>query len=434
MIRLITLFFLLLLTLSSFSQENWTLEQCIEQALNNNLDIKENQLDVDLSKASLNKTTFNYLPTLSGNASHGYNWGQQIDPFTNTFATEQVRFNNFYLSSSVTLFSGLQNYYTKQQAKSDYKVQRYSVEIQQRNLKIDVTAAYLQVVLNQEILSTYQKQLKLTEQQQERIKQLIQANRKTKSELLEIEAQLSLDELNITKATNDIKTATLLLKQLINLPKEANLKVEQTELVESIKQLTELDYTSFAEMKQANEKLNGSFKSLQIAKGGISPRLSLNASVGSGFSGNNTELNSNGEFVPKSFNQQMDENLYQSVTLSLSIPILDRHQTTFNIQRAKIEVEKAKINQERTKQGLENKIEQIRIDIENAKAELASSEKALKSAQLSYENAKLKYENGAMNFTIFNEINTKLFIAQSNFIQAKFQHYFKRYIYSYYSE
>ncbi|PCI93403.1 MAG: hypothetical protein COB15_16510 [Flavobacteriales bacterium] len=408
-----------------FGQENWTLEKCIDYALKNNLNIKENQLDVDLSKASLNKTTFNYLPSLNANASHGYNWGQRIDPFTNTFATKQVRSNNFYLNSSVTLFSGLQNYHTKQQAKSAYKAQQYNIEIQQRNLKIDVTAAYLQVVLNQEILLTYQEQLKLTEQQKERTELLIEANRKTKSELLEIEAQVSLNELNVTKAANDIKTATLLLKQLINLPKETEFKVEQTEISESLEQLIELDYTTLVEMEQAKERVNSSFKSLQIAKGGLYPRLSLNASVGSGFSGNNTALNTNGEFVPKAFNQQLDENLYQSVTLSLSIPILDRHQTTFNIQRAKIEVEKAKINQEKTNQDLENKIEQLKVDIINTQSELSSSEKALKSAQLSSENAKLKYENGVMNFTAYNEINTKLFVAQSNLIQVKFKYHFK---------
>ena len=272
MTRLTTLFFLLLLALSSFSQENWTLEKCIDHALKNNLNIKESQLDVDLSKASSNKTTFDYLPTLSGNATHGYNFGQRIDPFTNTFATERVRSNNFYLSSSITLFSGLQNYYTKQKVKSDYKAQQYNVAIQQRNLKIDVTASYLQVILNQEILKTYQEQLKLTQQQKERTKQLIQANRKTKSDLLEIEAQLSLNELNVTKATNDIKTTTLMLKQLINLSKETDFKIEQTEIDQPIEQLTELDYTSLIETEQAKERLNSSFKSLQIAQGGIYPR------------------------------------------------------------------------------------------------------------------------------------------------------------------
>jgi len=433
MIRLTIFSFLLLFALPSESQENWTLEKCIDYALKNNLNIKDSQLEVDLSLASLNKTTFNYLPTLSGNASHGYNWGQQIDPFTNTFATERVRSNNFYLSSSVTLFSGLQNYYTKQQAKSNYKAQQYNIEIQQRNLKIDVTAAYLQVILNQEILKTYQEQLKLTQQQQEGTKLLIEANRKTKSELLEIEAQLSLDGLNVTKATNDIKTTILMLKQLINLPAATDFKIEQAKIDQTTEQLIEFDFTSLIETEQAKERLNSSFKSLQIAKGDIYPKLSLNASIGSGFSGNNTELNTNGEFLPKAFNKQVDENLYQSVTLSLSIPILDRHQTTFNIQRAKIEVEKAKINKERTDQDLQNKIEQLKIDIENAKLELASSEKALKAAQLSSENTKLKYENGRVDFRTYNEINTKLFVAQSNLIRAKFQYHFKNKLMTIYS-
>jgi len=415
-------------------QEKWTLENCINHALTNSLTIKENLLDVNLSKSNLNQTKFNYLPTLNGNADHGYNWGQRIDPFTNTFATEQVRSNNFYLSSSITLFSGLQNYHLKEQAKSDYKAQQYNVEIQQRNLKIDVSATFLQVILNREILDTYQEQLKLTQQQKNRVEILIESDRKTQSDLLEIEAQIALDELNITKAKNDIKTATLLLKQLINLPKKDNFQIDSIEITTSNQLLKDIDYSSLAETKQTQERLNSSLKSLQLSKGRIFPSLSLNAQAGSGFSGNNKELNPNGEFIPKAFNTQLDENLYQSVTLTLSIPILDRHQTTFNIQKARIEVERATINQEKANQDIENKIEQLKVDIENVQSEFTSSEKALKSAQLSYQNAKLKYENGVIDFTSLNEINTKLFIAQSNLIQAKYQHYFKRYVYNFYKD
>ena len=83
---------------------------------------------------------------------------------------------------------------------------------------------------------------------------------------------------------------------------------------------------------------------------------------------------------------------------------------------------------------MQNKVEQLKIDIDNTKLELASSEKALKSAQLSSKNAKLKYENGAMNFATYNETSAKLFIAQSNFIQAKFKHHFKNKLMAIYSE
>lgn len=432
--KIVLVLFGLIICSTSICQESWTLEKCIEYAINNNLKIKESQLNVDISNASIKQTSFNFVPTLQGYASHGYNWGQRIDPFTNTFATNQVRSNNFYLSSSATLFSGLQNYYIKQQAITDHKDQQYSIEIIQRNLRIDVTAAYLQVLLNREILSSYSEQLKLTLQQKERTKILINANRKTTSDILEIEAQLSLDKLNVTKAENDIKTVTLVLRQLINLPNETDFSIVTDSVNQGIIPILAIETSSLIEMQQAQGRLNSSNNALQIAKGGVYPRLSVNAYVGTGFSGNNKELNNSGEVITKLFNQQLDENLYQAVNFSMNIPILDRHQAAFNIQRSKIEVEKAKINQETTKRILENNFAQLRIDIENAKAEVESSKKFLKFAQLSADNAKLRFENGVINFTAFNEINTKLFVAQSNLIQAKFKYDFKNKLMLIYSE
>ena len=424
--QIIILFFLLISQLL-LGQEEWTLEKCTEFAINNNLNLKTSQFDVQLSKDNLDQTKFNYFPTLNGNASHGYNWGQRIDPFTNEFATQRVRSNNFYLSSSLTLFSGLQNYYMQQQAKTDYKIQEYNIEIQERNLKIDVAVAYLQVILNKEILLTYKEQLKLTEEQKKRIEILIDAGKNTKSNLFEIEAQIALDELNITKSNSDIETSILSLKQLINLPQELNFIINQKDIELDLLQSSEINYAELPEIKQVEERLNSSIKSLQISKGRAYPTLSINASLGSGFSGNSQELINN-ELVTKSFNKQLDNNFYQSASLSLNIPIFYKFQTRNSIQRAKIEVERAKVNQDRIIQELRYRIEKLKIDIENAKAQLTSSEKALKTAQLSSENAKIKYEAGIINFTTFNEINTKLFSAQSSLIQAKFQQYFKTYL------
>ena len=130
--------------------------------------------DIDFSIAEINvrANNLNFLPNLNGNASHGYNWGQTIDPFTNSFATDRVRYNNFYLSSSVTLFSGLQNYYEKKVSSIDKEIILANREIDKRNLTLEILSAYLRIKLNNEFFLLNQKHLSYSQEQVRRARLL----------------------------------------------------------------------------------------------------------------------------------------------------------------------------------------------------------------------------------------------------------------------
>ncbi len=154
--KIITL--LILFPYSLFGQEKvWTLQECINSGFVNNAGIRLAEIDISIANSNLKSTQLNFLPTLNGNVSHGYNWGQTIDPFTNSFATTQVRYNTFYLASSVTLFSGLQNHYEKKINHINLAVNLINEQIEKRNVLIDVLGAYLQVQLNNEIVHLKQK-------------------------------------------------------------------------------------------------------------------------------------------------------------------------------------------------------------------------------------------------------------------------------------
>jgi len=147
----------------SITENTWTLEQCIDSALVNNYAIGTANIKSDIANVQLKNAKYSYLPSLNGGATHGYNWGQTIDPFTNQFATNRVQYNNFYLSSSLVLFSGLQNYYGQKIIEIDWQSQAYNKQIEERNLKIQVATTYLQVLLNNEIYLALKEQLKLTQ-------------------------------------------------------------------------------------------------------------------------------------------------------------------------------------------------------------------------------------------------------------------------------
>jgi len=403
----------------------WNLEKCINYATKNNLDFKTSQLNLTQIEIQKKQTKYALLPSLSGGASHGYNWGQKIDPFTNQFATDRVRSNSLYLSSNVTLFSGLRNYYLKKKTNSDYLVQKYNNEIQKRNLKIEVTALFLQALLNQKTIAIANKKLNYSVKQKNRIQILIFQEHKTKYDLYEIESQLAMDSLVLVKAKNEYKISVLQLKQYLSLKKETTFEIDtvfnQKEVSNSY---FKVDYENLIETNLQKEQQKINTYNLKIAKSGLYPTLSLSASLGSGYSGNNKELVGQ-EYLPKPFDIQLQNNFYQTVTLNLSIPIFNGYQTRTQINSAKIEIKKAQIQQEKISLDLENKIEKLKIEIDNLSTQIQSTKIALFSTQKAFEVATLKYESGTINFYQYSESRNKLFEIQSEYLQVQFRYSFK---------
>ncbi|MBK7183836.1 MAG: TolC family protein [Bacteroidetes bacterium] len=203
-----------------------TLEQCIDFALKNNIQIKQTELNTDLSKVNLTQSQANLLPSLNANASHSYNIGRTIDRFTNQFADAQVLSQNFGLSTDVTLFSGLQNINTIQQNRYTYLASKYDVDKMKNDVSLNVATAYLQVLYAMEALENAKNQSGITAAQVERTKKLVEAGTAANGALLDIKAQFASEELTVTTAQNQLDIAYLSLAQLLNLTTTEGLELQ----------------------------------------------------------------------------------------------------------------------------------------------------------------------------------------------------------------
>ncbi len=164
------------ITFSGFSQSNiWTLEDCINHAWENNLHIKQQQLSLDIAKQNLKQSRGNLFPTLNATAAHGYNYGRTIDPFTNEFATESVRSNNFSVSSGVTLFNGFQTLNSIRQSTMELMAGEYDVETAKNDIALAIASAYLQIMFSVELVDIAKNQLEITRQQLLRTEKLVEA-------------------------------------------------------------------------------------------------------------------------------------------------------------------------------------------------------------------------------------------------------------------
>ncbi|MEZ5147499.1 MAG: TolC family protein [Bacteroidales bacterium] len=195
----------------------WTLEECINYALDHNINIKKQYLNQQYQEEVLLQSKLGVLPSVNGFASHGYNWGQRVDPFTNEFATDRVRSNNIYVSGDLNLFSGFQQVNIIKRNKLDLLKAQYDADYYQDDIAISVATEYLQMLYYMEYVGIARNQLEITKQQVDRTSKLVEAGTLAKGDLLIIEAQLASEELSLVQAENNLALSRLNLTQLLEL-------------------------------------------------------------------------------------------------------------------------------------------------------------------------------------------------------------------------
>ena len=271
--------------------QSLTLEQCIDFALKNNIQVKQSELNTELSQINLTQSEVNILPSLNGNASHSYNTGNTVDRFTNQFHSETVLSQNFSLSSDVTIFNGLQTINTIKQNNYNLKASRLDVDKMKNDISLSIANAYLQILFNYEIVDNARNQIGLTLAQVERTKKLLDVGSAAKGTLLDIQAQLASEELNLTNAQNQLDLSFLSLSQLMNQPSADGLSIAKPELTvstdllleSSVIQIYNTALSNLPEIKSAEFKVKSANKAIDVAFGGLSPRLTFNATYGTGY-------------------------------------------------------------------------------------------------------------------------------------------------------
>lgn len=419
--------------------KQWTLEECINHALENNIQIQQSELNLLITNQNLAQSKYGMLPNINGFASHTYNFGQTIDPFTNQFATSQVRSNSLSLSSSVTLFNGFQTLNTVKKNQADLQASRFDMEKMQNDISLNIANFYLQILFSHELVKNAERQLQVTSGQITRIQKLVDAGSLPEGNLREIQAQYASEELQKINAENQLNITTLNLAQILRLEDASNFDVVMPNL-ESFQGVSELitpgalyltALETMPEVKSAEYSYYSAEKSKDIARGAYSPNLSATGSIGSGFSENNKEF-ADGELRVKPFNDQLDDNFNKSVGFRINIPIFNGMSARSNVQRAKLSLEIAELNLEDTKLQLRQKIESAHNDAIAALKRYKAAEKSVDALNLSFNYTKQRFDVGMLNSFEFNNEKNRLNNAESELLQAKYEYIFKTKVLDFY--
>ncbi len=455
---LIIVIFLSISLYSIKAQKQWTLKECIDYALEHNIQIKQQYLNLELSKGNLLQSKMALLPNINGSANQVYNYGKTIDMFTNTFATEKVQSNNFYLSSGITLFNGFQLLNTIKQNQYDAMSSAYSLDKFENDISLNIATAYLQILYNQELLEISKNQLEITTQQVERTKKLVDAGTLAKGSLLTMQSQAAGEELQLVSAQNQLDLSYLTLIQLIDLdsPKDFTIEKPIIEMAPDVSFLTEpiqiyeKSLTILPEIKSAELKVKSAYTGLSLARGRISPSLSLRGSIGTGYSGASTRYNgftTNGqdiigytsESIPVPvvkphidyniekipFNDQINDNINKSIGIYLTIPIFNNFQVKNTISASKINLKNAEYNLDLTKNNLNKSIYQAYADAKAALKKYYATLKAVEAMEESFKYTQQKFDVGMVNSIDYNDAKNKLVKAKSDLLQAKYEYVFR---------
>lgn len=415
----------------------WTLEECIAHALQNNIRIKQQEIMTQYQQSALEQSKLNLLPTLNGSASHNYAFGRALDETTYEFTeNETVQSNNFYAGSNVTLFHGLVNYNTIQKNKYQLLASEQDLERFRDDISLSIAMAYLQILLNQELVTATEAQVELTRQQIERTGKLVEAGSIARGNLLDIEAQAAREELQLVNLQNQLTLSLLTLAQMLELPGADDFDVAVPVITvddEAVRggplEVFSIAEKSRPEILSAEYQLKSAELDLAIAKGGRSPRLSLGATASTGYSDKRLKPVT---FEAYPFGEQLNDNLNYGLGFSLSIPIFNGWQVNTGIRNSRLGIENSQYALESTRKDLYKSIQQAFTDATGAMKKYNASQKAVASMEEAFRYAEQKLDVGLVTAVEYNQSKTQLLNAQSEMAQAKYEFVFKTKVLDFY--
>ena len=407
------------------AQRLWTLEQCIDTALTHNRNIKQQQLSYKAKEIAYAQAKANLLPNLNASAGQNFNFGRSLGA-DNTYISSNSATSSFGISSDLTLFDGLKMKYNIEAKKADLLASGADWLKVEKDIILNVSTVFLQVLQNKELLQNAANQLDLTRKNMTQRKELIRAGKLAEGEIYELQAQEAKEEFSLVQAENNLQLSKLDLSQVMDLEDFKDLDIvvpvnlmENELALLSAEEVYNSAVQSRPELKAAEFRLQSSEKSIAIAKADYLPSLGFGAQIGTGY------YNMSRLPVNEAFGDQISNNLSTALGFRLSIPVFNRFEVKNRVKSAKLEVENSKIEIEKTKIELRKSIQQAYFNAIAAKNRWESSQKSVRANEEAFRFASQKFESGRANQYEVNIAKNNLAQSISEQTQAKYEYVFR---------
>jgi len=432
----IILFVAVFISMTAFSQKKWTLKECVHHALENNISIKKNKLNIAVQKENVVNAKGNFLPTVSASSGGNFGFGSTFDPVSKNRVATSTFGGSFGLRSGVTVFNGFRNLNTRKQAKLGVTSSQLDLEVIEDNISLNVVNSYLNILFAKENLNVAQVQYEISKKQIERAKSQFDAGVKPKGDLLNAKSTAANDAQNVIAQQNILDIALLNLAQLLQISavnfNVAPLEIDSPSIATLYKDsnlIYEKALLNRPEIEKAKLEIENADLSIAIAKSSYMPTVSASASASTNY-GFNFDLpvgTSNKEFF-----KQINDNLGYGLGFSINVPIFNGFKTDSNVNRSKINKEITEFNLESQKLQLQQTIQKAYLDAKSSAKSYEAAEISLSAQKEAFKNAQERYNYGAMTLFDFDQVRNRLVNAESAMIRAKYDYVFKTKVLKFY--
>lgn len=441
-----------------------SLRQSVETAFSNNLEVKQNDLELQNASVNLKQSRANLLPSLFGNLNNGVNQGRSIDPFTNSYINQQLNYANFGLNTDVTVFSGGRLHNLVRQNALNHKAARMDLQQIKDQLTLNVILAYLQILNNEDQLIQAKQQAFITRNQAERLEILDKDGAIAPALLYDLKGQLANDELTIISTQNALNTAILNLSQLMNVPYNRNLKVEQiyadqfVEYESSPDEIYQLATKHLAIVKAADLRRQGAEKSVKVAKSYFYPTIGFGANLFTNYSSAARKDNllstaqvTSGDYIEISGNKvpvyttqrtynserinyfsQFNNNYSTSISIGLYVPIFNAFRAKYQVALARIALKNSEYQAETTNIQLKQSIEQAHFTMNAAYERYLALVQQVENFTRSFGAAEVRFNAGVITQVDYLIAKNNVDRANTNLIIAKYDYLVRTKVLDYY--
>jgi outer membrane protein len=423
---------MVLFSINIVAQELWTLQECIDYAIENNLSVQQSKLDVMNAEHDLLQSKLNMVPSLNGSTGINLGWGRAPDPGTNIYVTQQTQNTFFGLNSEVTLFQGLQQVNNVRQLNFDYLAVKYDSDKIRNDIALNIAAAYLTILFNLELVNNAQRQLDITAEQIDRTAKQVEAGALPRGSLYDIEAQGASDEANLITAENNLLLAYLDLMQLLDLEASTKFDIDKpvleitgTPTLLPAESIFNKAVEFMPEIKSADYRVQSAERALARSKGYNSPRFYVQGNYGTNISNQIRQDPTDFDSPPIPFDQQFGDNRNGAILFGLNVPIFNGYQVTTNTRKARVWKEAAEINLQNQKNQLRKNVEQAYADALAAYKTYISRNKSVAALSESFTYTEEMFNVGMVNVTDYNVSKLQLSSAESDLASAKYDYIFK---------
>lgn len=392
----------------------WSLSDCIDYALEQNIQVRQSILTNMSNQVSKEQAQAQRLPSLNASARQNFTWSQSEDMTTGESSWTGSNSRSLSLNSNITVYNGQRLTNLIKQAELDFQAGLYDSETIKESITISILNAFLQVMAYDENVKNAQSQLDATTEQLQLSEARLQSGIISRSDYLQVKSQLATEKYTLANAKSNAAISKVTLMQLMELPVEENFTIDLPEIDENINQnlspkASEV-YAIALEIKPRIKSVEYQKESAalneKIARGNYLPTVSANAGLSSGFSSSMGDLG---------------DQITPTLGLSVSVPIFQNKQVRSNVAMANIGYQSAELNELNTKNELRKEIEQACVDVLSRQIEYEASLESYSSYEESYALAQEKFNNGLINSVDFLFEKTNLIAAQSDLLQSKFK-------------